>query len=189
MEYLGYSQEYLYAQIRLLQHHCALLSYANSLHVFPTEQRGRSPWPAAPRRTWRGTRCSPFSAILSLVSLWPAGSIAQLPCHPVVRPVLSPKPAASEARTIRVESRYASRQEPPGWGQFPHRRWSCVGDPAVPPQDATCWASGMGTVAPNGSIFRPGQSSLKVPVLSCGPSHASWAVSGKKSSRHRCTVS
>jgi hypothetical protein len=35
MGYLGYSQEYLCAQIRPLQHHFVQLTYANSLYVFP----------------------------------------------------------------------------------------------------------------------------------------------------------
>lgn len=40
-----------------------------------------------------------------------------------------------------------------------------------------------------GALFRPGGSSLKSLRAGMGPGHASCAVSGKKISRHRCTVS
>ena len=45
MEYLGYCQEYLCAQLMLLQLHSAQLSHANSSNIFSTGKAGWvGPW-------------------------------------------------------------------------------------------------------------------------------------------------
>lgn len=61
-------------------------------------------------------------------------------------------------------------------GRHPEPREEGPGIPQPPPSGP-------------GALFRPGGSSLKSLRAGMGPGHASCAVSGKKISRHRCTVS
>lgn len=105
-----------------------------------------------------------------------------------MKPILSQRPAASEARAICAEHRNASHQKPPGFDGCHTEPGPLCGQCGTL-HDCTCWARGRGTSAPHGSLFKSGQSSVIVSMFSCRYCHASWAISGKKSPLHHCIVS